>query len=53
MNIQQYDTTKLAWLAGIHGLFLVSLLAVALADMLGEPSGHAVQPEKKSRHGKR
>jgi uncharacterized protein (TIGR00645 family) len=34
MNIEQYDNNKLAWLAGIHGVFLVSLLAVALADRL-------------------
>jgi uncharacterized protein (TIGR00645 family) len=32
MNIEQYDNTKLAWLVGIHVLFLASLLAVVLAD---------------------
>jgi len=45
MNLEQAETvdnTKLAWLVGIHVLFLGSLLAVALADRLSE---HA--PEEK------
>lgn len=50
MNIQQYDSTKLGWLVGIHGLFLVSLIAVAFADFLGARS-EAV-PERKSRYSK-
>ena len=50
MNIQHYDTTKLGWLAGIHGLFLVSLLAVSLADFLGARSGGGHAPE--GRHSK-
>jgi uncharacterized protein (TIGR00645 family) len=44
MNIEQYDNTKLAWLAGIHVVFLVSMLVVALADRLsddGEAPEHA------------
>ena len=36
MNIEKYDSNRLAWLVGIHVLFLGSLLAVALADKLGE-----------------
>ncbi len=39
MNLEQAETvdnTKLAWLVGIHVLFLGSLLAVALADRLSE-----------------
>ena len=39
MNLEQaeiVDNTKLAWLVGIHVLFLGSLLAVALADRLSE-----------------
>ena len=36
MNIEQYDNTKLAWLAGIHVVFLVSMLVVALADRLSD-----------------
>jgi len=36
MNIEQYDNTKLAWLAGIHVVFLLSMLVVALADRLSE-----------------
>jgi len=49
MNIEQYSNNKLAWLAGIHGVFLISLLAVALADRLsGERKGapeHMAQPK--------
>jgi uncharacterized protein (TIGR00645 family) len=49
MNIEHFDTGKLGWLGGIHGLFLMSLLVVALADFIG---AHSSLPEKKSRHGK-
>lgn len=38
MNIDQYDSSRLAWLVGIHVVFLVSLLAVVIADRLGEDS---------------
>ena len=34
MNLEHYDNTKLAWLVGIHVLFLGSLLAVVLSDRL-------------------
>jgi uncharacterized protein (TIGR00645 family) len=41
MNIDQAsgspDTVKLAWLVGIHVLFLGSLLAVVIADRLSDP----------------
>jgi uncharacterized protein (TIGR00645 family) len=40
MNIEQYDTTKLGWLVGIHALFLGSLLVVVLADRLSAPIQH-------------
>ena len=49
MNIERYNSQKLGWLVGIHGLFLMSLLVVALADYIG---AHSSLPEKKSRHGK-
>ena len=49
MNIHQYDNTKLGWLTGIHIVFLVSLLAVALADRLSaerkEQPEHATRPK--------
>lgn len=48
MNIENYASEKLGWLVGIHGLFLVSLLAIALADRLGEPAKPAA--EKKQRN---
>jgi uncharacterized protein (TIGR00645 family) len=50
MNIDHYDSAKLGWLVGIHGLFLVSLLAIALGDLL---SSFAETPEKSGRHAKR
>jgi len=37
MNVEQYDSTKLGWLVGIHVVFLGSLLTVVLADRLSEP----------------
>jgi uncharacterized protein (TIGR00645 family) len=44
MNLDHYDSSKLVWLVGIHALFLLSLLVVALADFIGAYSG---MPEKK------
>jgi uncharacterized protein (TIGR00645 family) len=38
MNVEHYESTKLAWLVGIHVLFLASLLAVVLADRWSESS---------------
>jgi len=40
MNIEHYDNTKLAWLVGIHVLFLGSLLTVVLADRISSPAEH-------------
>jgi uncharacterized protein (TIGR00645 family) len=40
MNVGSYDTTKLAWLVGIHVTFLGSLLAVVIADRVGAPLEH-------------
>jgi uncharacterized protein (TIGR00645 family) len=51
MNIDQYDNTKLGWLAGIHIVFLTSMLVVALADRLSadrEAPEHT-QPAKRPR----
>jgi uncharacterized protein (TIGR00645 family) len=42
MNVEHYETWQLAWLVGIHIVFLVSMLVVALADRLGaegQPAG--------------
>src|SRR5215510_354590 len=51
MNIEQYDSTKLAWLSGIHIVFLMSMLVVALADRLSVDRGppEHTQPAKRSR----
>jgi uncharacterized protein (TIGR00645 family) len=46
MNIEHYDQRKLAWLVGIHVLFLGSLLAVALADRLTAGGGEAARGAK-------
>lgn len=34
MNLEHYDNARLAWLIGMHVLFLFSLLAVALSDRI-------------------
>jgi uncharacterized protein (TIGR00645 family) len=47
MNIDKYDTTRLAWLAGIHVIFLFSLLAVVLADRLSAPTKHSSEKATK------
>jgi uncharacterized protein (TIGR00645 family) len=47
MNIEKYDSTRLAWLAGIHGVFLVSLLVVVIADRLSEPMKHTSELGRK------
>ena len=47
MNIDKYDTTRLAWLAGIHVIFLFSLLAVVLADRLSAPMKHSSEKATK------
>jgi uncharacterized protein (TIGR00645 family) len=46
MNIEHYDNTKLAWLVGIHVLFLGSLLTVVLADRLSSPGQHSSEKPK-------
>jgi uncharacterized protein (TIGR00645 family) len=47
MNIDQSggapDTAKLAWLVGIHVLFLGSLLAVVIADRISDPGKPAAE----------
>lgn len=47
MNIDQTagapDTTKLAWLVGIHVLFLGSLLVVVVADRISDPGKPAAE----------
>lgn len=50
MNLEQFDQVKLAWLVGIHVVFLVSLLAVVVADKLGES---AKPPEEKREPARR
>jgi uncharacterized protein (TIGR00645 family) len=40
MNVDKYPSTKLSWLVGIHVLFLGSLLAVVIADRIGERAKH-------------
>jgi uncharacterized protein (TIGR00645 family) len=49
MNVGNFDNTKLGWLAGIHGLFLVSMLVVALSDRIGERTEHPSESRKSRR----
>ena len=49
MNVSSFDNTKLAWLAGIHGLFLASMLVVALSDRIGERTEHPSESRKSRR----
>jgi uncharacterized protein (TIGR00645 family) len=49
MNIEKFDTTRLGWLAGIHVVFLISLLIVVIADRLSEPMKHPSELAKKRR----
>jgi uncharacterized protein (TIGR00645 family) len=46
MNLQNYDSTKLGWLVGIHLTFLVSLLVVVLSDRISEPLKHPKENPK-------
>lgn len=43
MNLGNYDTAKIAWLAGIHGVFLGSMLVVAIADRLADKGKHLTE----------
>ena len=49
MNVEHYDSTKMAWLVGIHVVFLLSLLIVVIADRLSEPLHHPSESPKTSR----
>jgi uncharacterized protein (TIGR00645 family) len=51
MNVGNYDTGKLGWLIGIHGLFLGSMLVVALSDRIGERTEHPTESRKGSKGG--
>lgn len=55
MNMQHYDSTRLAWLVGIHVTFLFSLLIVVIADRISEPLKHPKEnpaSEARKRAGK-
>lgn len=49
MNIEKFDPTRLGWLAGIHVVFLLSLLAVVISDRLSAPTKHPAELAKKRR----
>lgn len=51
MNVGNYDTGKLAWLMAIHGLFLGSMLVVALSDRIGERTEHPTESRKNAKAG--
>jgi uncharacterized protein (TIGR00645 family) len=41
MNVDKYANTALAWLVGIHVVFVVSLLCLAIVDRLSAPPAGA------------
>jgi uncharacterized protein (TIGR00645 family) len=51
MNVGNYDPVKLGWLMGIHGLFLGSMLVVALSDRIGERTEHPTESRKGAKGG--
>jgi uncharacterized protein (TIGR00645 family) len=40
MNIDQQDNTRLAWLVGIHIVFVISMLIVVVSDRVSGPGEH-------------
>jgi uncharacterized protein (TIGR00645 family) len=40
IDLGNYESGRMAWLVGIHALFLLSLLVVVICDRLGEPAEH-------------
>jgi uncharacterized protein (TIGR00645 family) len=52
MNIgEQPDGTRLAWLVGIHAVFVMSMLVVVLADRIGSATEHPAESQApKSAH---
>lgn len=49
MQLEEPNTARLAWLVGIHVVFLLSLLAVVVSDRISEPSEHPSEGRKASR----
>lgn len=49
MDLNEPNNTRLAWLVGIHVVFLVSLLVVAISDRISEPTEHPSESPKKAR----
>jgi uncharacterized membrane protein YqhA len=53
MNMNHYEPAKLGWLIGIHGLFLGSMLVVALSDRIGERTEHPSESRKGAKGARR
>jgi uncharacterized protein (TIGR00645 family) len=49
MDLTEPNNNRLAWLVGIHVVFLVSLLVVAISDRISEPTEHPSESTKKTR----
>lgn len=43
MNLENYDQGRIIWLISIHGVFLISLLIVVIADRISEPLKHPAE----------
>jgi uncharacterized protein (TIGR00645 family) len=52
MNMQNYDSTRLGWLVGIHVTFLGSLLVVVISDRISEPLKHPKENQANEAKGK-
>jgi uncharacterized protein (TIGR00645 family) len=49
IDLANYDSGRMAWLVGIHALFLLSLLVVVISDRLGEGAEHPSEGGQKSK----
>jgi len=49
MQLDEPDHSRLAWLVGIHGMFLVSLLVVVVSDRISEVTEHPSESPKQAR----
>ncbi len=52
MTLDEPNALRLGWLVGIHLVFLVSLLVVAIADRISEPGEHPSESAGPSRRGR-
>jgi uncharacterized protein (TIGR00645 family) len=49
MNLGEPDSPRLAWLVGIHVVFVISMLVVVLADRISTPTEHPSESQAPTR----